>query len=515
MSKPTLIIREPGRGRREAELSGDVSIGSAEGNRVRIKGDPNVAPHHVLVERRGEAYWLINLVFARRTTLGGEPLATERQLQDGDSVCLGGTSFVEFHADGPPPEDEDENEEGVAVHAGTGSRRTDGRSSTNRDRGGSGGGSQPPPVGLKWPYVALAGVCAVVLVGGCALLLFNFVGRGCDGSVRIISPRSGSTITKPVEILAEAKERRCVERVVYKLNNTEVGRAEAPPYRVTLDPAAFRHLSGAGRLVLTATVEAGGGRKQLQPGEVLLAFGAGDSKPAPQSTPVVGPTAELLPTPVSATSVGVPEIQAMSMQLAGQITTRGGYVFDREFAMLILARTEEFKRGGYTERVRPLRSIVNKAFTDQGESPLLGYVLAFSRSRFDARAGGGIWRLPPTAVRNYLAPGETADVLSDPQRSADIAALYTKALVRAFEHGDFMYAVACFGQTRDEAGALRTELARVAPDDSVRLDFWKVVKLNLLKPEQRQQVVDFFAAGVVAENPEAFGLVGETRFSHL
>ena len=44
-----------------------------------------------------------------------------------------------------------------------------------------------------------------------------------------------------------------------------------------------------------------------------------------------------------------------------------------------------------------------------------------------------------------------------------------------------------------------------------RQDFWLSVK----SPEQREQIVRFFAAGIVAENPQKFGLKTDAPLSEM
>jgi hypothetical protein len=215
------------------------------------------------------------------------------------------------------------------------------------------------------------------------------------------------------------------------------------------------------------------------------------------------------------------DVRSLADRLAGQISRKSGYAFDRDFVDLIRVRSSEYRVSGYTDKARRYRREINKAFRDQGLDPLLGYVLAMSRSRFNDNATGegiGLWQLSAAVVQaqGYLASGESQETLKDPKRSAEIAAIYTKALISTFEStDDFMFAVACFGLPLNQAGQVRTQLATMAPDPIARRDFMKMVKLGVVKGDQVDRVVRFFAAGIVTENPRAFGLQADEPFSSM
>ena len=113
-----------------------------------------------------------------------------------------------------------------------------------------------------------------------------------------------------------------------------------------------------------------------------------------------------------------------------------------------------------------------------------------------------MWRLTDNfvTVNNYKAPCPT-ESLSDTTQgcAAKATAIYTKALfskIFDINRGELVYAVAAFGMSEGEASQWRDTL----PAD--RADFWKAIKT----PQQREQVVRFFAAGIVAENPQKFRL---------
>jgi hypothetical protein len=81
-----------------------------------------------------------------------------------------------------------------------------------------------------------------------------------------------------------------------------------------------------------------------------------------------------------------------------------------------------------------------------------------------------------------------------------------KDLLDLFERENFMYAVACYGMTLDEAGKVKAELEQKDPGAQLRFDFWKMKNAGVVKGDQVERVARFFAAGIVAENPQRFGL---------
>jgi hypothetical protein len=94
-----------------------------------------------------------------------------------------------------------------------------------------------------------------------------------------------------------------------------------------------------------------------------------------------------------------------------------------------------------------------------------------------------------------------SQTLADPDQkcAALVAAAYTKALVVNLFNGDPLYAIACFGMTPGDAAKWRDQL----PAD--RRDLWKVIN----SAEQREQLARFFAAGIVGQNPQRFGLMND------
>jgi hypothetical protein len=243
----------------------------------------------------------------------------------------------------------------------------------------------------------------------------------------------------------------------------------------------------------------------------------------PQSLPSETNTSAQQPVPstsqdVVPSAVAAAEILSLSEQLAAQISQKGGYAFAPEFIKLIQAHTQEYCSQKAMGAARLYRREINKSFRDEGLNPLVGYALAMSRSRFDANTtdkGIGIWQIPLSVARSqgYLGAAENSSKLKVPETSAQISAQYTKALLSTFDTEDFMYAIACFGMNLQEAGRVQARLVNMAPDARNRRDVMKIIKAGVLSADQVDNIARFFAAGIVGENPQKFGLGDSQPFS--
>jgi hypothetical protein len=353
------------------------------------------------------------------------------------------------------------------------------------------------------------------LTGVAGLYFFNPFGSDCRPSVRFLTPLNGATLHAATTVRVEASEGRCIRRVSYQLDGEEVASASVAPYEVALDSARLARF-GTGTHVLSATVETTGGEQARQPGDIYVALGPSNESARAAASPMTtnSETPETdagQPTaPVTAT-----DVQVMSERLASQITGKSGFTFEREMVSKIQARTREFASVDAPARAARQRQQIASSFSRYGLKPLVGFVLAFSRSKLsDAQRAEGAdwWRVPASVAQGYLQPGETTAVLSDPRRSPQIAAVYFKQLLGQLD-GDYDLAVACYGSTLEEAGALDQQL-RATPA-AERRNFWLLVTRGVVKPEQAERVVDFYAAGIVGENPQRFGSAGRQLLSAL
>ena len=250
------------------------------------------------------------------------------------------------------------------------------------------------------------------------------------------------------------------------------------------------------------------------------------SESVPQATVSVeaSPTeGQVAPTESPATEsavVNTEDVRSMTVQLASQISQKSGYEFAPEFVELIRSRTAEYSNEKALISARLYRREINKSFRDEGLNPLVGYALAMSRSKFDPTVtdkGIGIWQVPIGVARSqgYVGSSENSARLKVPETSAQITASYTKQLLTAFDAEDFMYAIACFGMSLQEAGRLQGQLVRAAPDSKTRRNIMNMIRAGVLTSDQVDNIARFLAAGIVGENPKKFGLDNSESFSSM
>jgi hypothetical protein len=253
------------------------------------------------------------------------------------------------------------------------------------------------------------------------------------------------------------------------------------------------------------------------------------SAPSPVSEPQATASVQASPpegvAPTESPETGSPvvnaeDVRSMTVQLASQISQKSGYEFAPEFVELIRSRTAEYINEKALISARLYRREINKSFRDEGLNPLVGYALAMSRSKFDPAVtdkGIGIWQVPIGVARSqgYVGSSENPAKLKVPETSAQITASYTKQLLTAFDAEDFMYAIACFGMSLQEAGRLQGQLVRAAPDSKTRRNIMNMIRAGVLTSDQVDNIARFLAAGIVGENPKKFGLDNSESFSSM
>lgn len=547
MLKATLIVSQPGHATQEVESGESVmSIGSALDNVVCLEDDASVARYHAVIERHEDTFRLSDLGTRQGTKVNGEAVFDERELKDGDRITLGGNVVIEFYSDEASTP---RLASGVSTHSATssgsselsyavGSATSSGISTASSNISSSAASaasatsvtaaptaspsapvpSDNSPEGMSQTTKAVLGVGGgLLLTATAAAFIFNpFGGGSCGASVRILTPPSGTTLSSAATIRVEARESACIKRVSYQLDGEEIASAANAPYEATLDPRRLPRMS-TGNHVLTATIETTDGSQARQSGEVYVAFKAanGESQRA-ASSPTPDTASEPQSNNGNASVVTGTDVQAMAERLASQLSGKSGYVFEREMINAVQARTSNFSATSSLERAARHRRIVVKAFSDRGIRPLLGFVLAMSRSGFDeaaSREGASIWRVPANVAQGYLQPGETLAALDNPQRAAEISAVYFKDLLGVFETENFDLAIACYGSTLEESGALKQRVAAIPANE--RRNFWQLVERNIISREQSERVVKFYAAGIVGENPQRFGAADDRRLSTL
>jgi pSer/pThr/pTyr-binding forkhead associated (FHA) protein len=517
MAIPQLVIIQPGHASREFRLETEiVTMGRALDNDISLPDDSNISRYHAEIEKRGDSYWLIDLGSSNGSTINDGPIELERPLEDGDLICLGGSTIIEFHV----------SDQRAKAESGASYEETPRSSNFSQsvaplnsvpsnamsELGSVAAVAAPPAVqsasGLSAWYIAGAIGGGLLVTGIVAAVFLLSSSSGCKATVRIVSPESGTIVKGPIPIRVEAEETKCIDRIIYQLDGTKVASSEIAPYQAMLDPADLSGLT-PGNHVLTATVEDDKGNRAVQPDEVVLGFENSAAKDQEsneaQNQSSAGNTERQ--NSDRQQSLSVVDIRQMCEKLIKELSRRE-YTIDRDMLHQIQDRTSTFAAGGFYPRARPYRDVINDSFiNEQGLEPPLGYLLAMSRSNFDLAPGKtlsdtdgqGLWRVPLPLAQSagYMGRCGTSTLTDQNQKcAAMVAAAYMKSLEVDIFGGDSLYAVACFGMSAKEAAQWRDQL----PAD--RRDLWKVIN----SAQQRERLTRFFAAGIVGENPQQFGL---------
>lgn len=504
MTNARLIILSAGQPERLFDIDGEASIGRASDNLICID-DVMVSQYHAVIERRGDEFWLSDLASTNGTTLNGDLVTGERLLCNGDSISIGGVATLEFRSDDIPAESHERHVEADSeiISAATGDSEYEPQSAqTNSTKSAS-------PV-----WIAAAVVAGILIAGAVALIVANLAGN-TDGEVRVLSPETGSTIRGPQTIRVEAERAKDIDEVIYLLDGVEFASAEHPPFEVTLDPSHLetkvRNLA-RGNHVLTITVQDKEGNKIPQPDTILLAFdmnnAADDSNEIDKPSEDVnnGSITQKLPQ-------GQIDVVALSRNLAATISGKSWYDFDPQFADEIRRQTSVYRIKVMDDASRYRRQIGN-AFNSKGLPAAIGFVMALSESRFREDSGSsdsriGFWQVPRQIAieQGYITSDESSTDLKDAKRAAEIAASYINDLVNAMGGMDnFMYAIACYGKPLSEAAKVRARLEETDADATGRKNFWRMAQAGVVTRDGADRVAKFFAAGIVGENPHAFGL---------
>ena len=477
-----------------------VTIGRSSDNMVSFSGDSNISRYHAEIEARGEDYYLIELGSSNGTTLNGESITGEKLLKEGDLIVLGGTSQVEFLGDKEETEKKEDTLGGNPSAAAASTAASDTADSQERAEI-----SQDAQAPSKFPVMlgvaAITCGLAVVCVVGAVLYSYSKTGQ-CEAKAIITKPESNETLSEQTEVETEIEgDADCVSRAIFLIDGEGFADTSEQPFTVTLDPKRFPTLADGLDHKLQVVLEDAEGNRIIQPGEIALVFetkNLATPTPAPEETPEETPT----PTPKSKGKVTVIEVQAMSNNLIKSLGNFG-YKLDKKLLEEIQVKTADYASAeGYSARALQHQDKIKNAYlteTDVG-SPI-GFILAMSRSKFDLQKQGaeeGLWRMTNDfAAANAYNQGCEIPSLSDPAQAcaARASSLYLKTLLRTIFDGEAIYAIAAFGMPPDKAYEWKQSLP---PDHS---DLSKV-----LKSPQREELVKFFAAGIVAENPQKFGL---------
>lgn len=474
-----------------------ITFGRTVDNSVSFD-DTNVSRYHARIEQRDNGYWLVDQQSSNGTSVNGQPVEDEILLKDGDVILFGGTSEVVFNPD--------QEGNGGDLELSGANETAPAPKETEEEKSGKGS-----------PLMIVAGV--VVGLAILAVVVAGFViwggGTKCEASASISGLESGDVVSESKEVVADVRQKSpCVGEVVFLLDGKEFGRAKSEPYKVPLEAQMFADLSdGRDHQVKIVLLDAKGEVIPEIGDEIAVVFETlATPTPTPEvTTTVTVPTAEKN-TPKS--KIGEIEIQQMVRDLLRKdFPNAPGYKLDQEFLIEVNKKTGEYASDGYFERARQFKDVINVAYVrERNLDAPIGYILAMSRTKFTVMKQGGeegLWRISPQILAangvdlNALCGTET---LSDPSQkcSAKVSAEYLKTIVLNIFEGDIIYSIAAVGLTPQEAAIFNSKLNN-------RVDFWSAIRNS---PKQRDEVVRFFAAGIVTEYPEKFGLTDRRLSEH-
>ena len=529
----------------ETELDGDVTtIGRTSDNAVAFPSDSNVSRYHAEIEKRGGDYYLIDLQSSNGTTVNGVCVNGEARLVPGDAILFGGSSEAEFALAGTSDDSSDAGSSGRSAVDRGGSQVSDsaGMSRANSEMSTIGSqasteaeyaaydvirqgvrnatstntqaaaatssSSSNPTILIAGAVVGLAVVCAVAA----GAFYMTRGSSACDATARIVKPEPGDTINAAVEIEVKAENTACVDRAIFLIDGQEVATANGPSFSATLDPKEHPELADGVDHVLEIVLIDENGQKMPQGSAVALAFETrAIAKPA--QTPIVAQTNTQPGKPSGRGLPSLVQVSDLTQRLVKQFSGSFSYnVTNKQFLQEVQKRSGEYAIEGYSQRAAVYRDTINTAFVrEQNIDPPFGFILAMARSKFVVDKQGsdeGLWRMTTAFVTENKYNGMCGtETLSDASQAcaARSAALYAKAIIFGVFDGDVIYSAAAFGKSPQDAGAWKATL----PQN--RTDVWNSIRT----PAEREQLIRFFAAGIVAENPQVFGLTKDRPLSDL
>jgi pSer/pThr/pTyr-binding forkhead associated (FHA) protein len=487
---------------REMTIGEDAtSFGRTTDNTVAFPDNTNISRNHAEIAFKDGRFVLTDLGSSNGTTINGQKVDGEIALNDGDFITLGNSIIVEFVIEDETPENADDESESVESESVKEAKSAD-----------AAGKSSKLPIILG----VTGAVCGLAVVFAVAAIYISVSDGGknskCEATARIVSPNNGDIISEETEIRVEVNNSACVSLVHVTLNGKSIADLNVEPYTAQIDPKNYPELANGELNDLQVVLEDAEGNKIQQPLLTRLQFETKEiTKPKPTTTAEVSPTQ----TPTGGKQIGLIEMRTMIAKVVGKFT--GGSfkynISDPEFLKEVQKKTAEYSSAqGYFQRANVFKDVINQAFIrDKSLDASLPYILAMSRSKFNLDKQGaneGLWQISNdfAATNLYFSVCQTQN-LSEPTQdcAAKVAALYMENLVINTFDFDIIYAVAAFGKTQQEANIWKTSL----PAD--RSEFWKIIT----DAKQREEVARFFAAAIVAENPQRFGLKNDRPISEL
>ncbi len=481
------------------------TIGRTPDNMVAFSSDSNVSRYHAEIEERAGDHWLIELGSSNGTTVNGERVTAERRLSHGDRIILGGSSEIIFESEVEQPAVASSPAAVPSAASTTVDRFIEKEEAEIRDD------TEAVSKGSGKLILIAGAICglAVIFVAAAALIYFTR-GSRCDAKAVITKPEPGETIIEPVDIEVDAENTGCISKAVFLLDGVQIAAVNDEPYTASIDPASYPELADGFEHNLQIVLIDENGEQMVQPGQVLLAFETRKVE-KPVTKPEITKADSEPEKPASGKQPSLMDTAQMMQRLAKQFP--GNYdVSDKQLVQEVQKRAPEYAQEGFFARAAQYRDAINVAYVrEQNLNAAMGFLLAMSRSKFNPTKQGqdeGLWQMSNEFVTANAYNGQCGtETLSDASQScaAKASAIYMKAIVFGVFDGDVLYSVAAFGRSPQDAGAWKASL----PANRTNIG-------NVLKsPQDRDRLVRFFAAGIVAENPHKFGLTKDRPLSEL
>ena len=493
---------------------GVTTLGRTTDNNVAFPDDSNVSRYHAEIEARGNEFCLIDLGSSNGTTVNGTKVTGETYLKAGDRIVLGGSSEIEFVLAEEAAKEEQAEAENDA--GGVGSVDLPPVDAALNQMPGLTTAAAPTVSSGSNTMLMVAGgavLVAVVVVVAAGVIYYRTGSSSCNAKAVIVKPESGDTIIDPVEIEVEIETEspECVAKAKFTLDGAEFASTGDAPYTVTLDPKEHPDLADGFDHNLGIVLIDENGNVIPQTADVILAFETRKVEKPVDKPEVV--QQQQTPAGPKGREVSIIDVQEMSNRLVKQFSGNYKYnVSNKQFLQEVQKKSAEYALDGYFERAAVYRDAINVAYVrEQNLDAPLGYMLAMSRSKFSPQKLGsneGLWQMSTDFVTSQSYNGLCGtETLSDPSQNcaAKASALYMKALVFGVFDGDVIYSAAAFGKSTQDAGVWKATLP------ANRTDVWNSIKTAA----ERDQIVRFFAAGIVAENPQKFGLKRDRPISEL
>lgn len=461
MSRARISLFISGHPQQEQFVSGTTTIGRDAANTICIP-DSAVSRYHAKIDQRGDQFVVCDLHSNNGTCVNGKPIQTEYVLKDGDIILIADVATIDFSLDQQP-----------VVWANP-------ETAPEVASGGGGGSISVGSPTISAPYVNMPSVT------GPSVTLPSVTGPSISGTSisgpHISTPSvSGPYISTP-SVSAPSLSLSSTTMPVsgsWGSGTSLVYAAGALAGAIIVGTIAF--------LVLKAPHTAGSTPSQRPPtGSQIAAQGTTSTPVSPTGNSQTTSSVE------SPTSTGSDIWRAQAQTLAARVGGQTSYVFSDEFLAEVVKYHSTTSRELIPKLHGQLREI-DVEFTNSGLPKFMGYVLALSLLETGGQIDN-IWAIPATVVASEGYSGS----------NTRIAAQYLKNLRDAvFSPDDFMYALACYGMTAQEAGKFKSRLEEKDPNRTERRNFWKMKDRIQLQPSQTERVYRFFAAGA-GKSPDDF-----------